>query len=303
MLDSLWITGPRPAGACLSGETEADVVVVGAGITGMVTALRLVEAGLKVVVLEGRSIGEGNTGRSTGNLYATVSTGVATLRRKWDDDKARMALAARQEAIEWIDTTASRLAIDCSLRRVPMHQCVLNRDSPSFDQLREEHEAALALGLPAAWSERVDGWPLAPAGVHTLSGQAHFNPYQFTAGLAKAVQRAGAAVYEHSRVVDIDAGEGVVTTPEGSVRAGHIVLATHTPMGIHMLHTEMEVYREYGVAAPLDGAGPTDGFDYQGHVRPRFLAGRLGSMCARREGAAMPLVGMQDSCPAPANPQ
>jgi len=258
MLDSLWIGGPRPAHPCLSGEAEADVVVVGAGITGLATALRLAEAGLEVVVLEGRSVGQGNTGRSTGNLYATVATGVAGLRRKWSDDKARLALAARQDAIDWIDAAATRLAIDCSLRRVPMHQCVLNRDSPALDGLREEHEAALALGLPAEWGERVEGWPLSPAGVHTLSGQAHFNPYRFAAGLAAAVQRAGGSVHEHSRVIDIDAAAGTVTTAGGSVRAGHIVLATHTPMGLHMLHTEMEVYREYGVAAPLPDGSPAD---------------------------------------------
>lgn len=257
-MDSLWISGPQAPAACLQGEVEVDVVVVGAGITGLATALRLVEAGLRVVVLEARSAGEGNTGRSTGNLYATVSPGLAALRRRWNDDEARLAVEARQEAIEWVDRTASRLGIDCGLRRVPLHQCVISRDSPSFEQLRQEHEAALALGLAAEWGERVEGWPLSPAGVHSLPDQAHFNPYRFTAGLAAAVSRAGGAAYGHSRVIDIDAGEGRVKTPEGSVRAKHIVLATHTPAGFNVLQAEMEVYREYGVAAPLRDEGPAD---------------------------------------------
>lgn len=257
-MDSVWIDGvPSPA-ACLTGEAEADVAVVGAGITGAVTALRLAEAGLKVAVLEARSAGEGNTGRSTGNLYATVSTGLATLRDKWDDEEARLATAARAAAIDWIEETANRLGIDCGLRRVPLHQCVLNAGSTAHEQLRREHEAAEALGLPAEWGDAVPGWPLSPAAVHTLSRQAHFNPYRFVAGLMAALRERGVALYEHSRVVDIDASEGLVITREGRVRARHIVLATHTPAGFNALQAEMEVYREYGVAAPLEGEGPSD---------------------------------------------
>lgn len=272
-MESLWINAsngaqdPQPTGrdgpgrsapGCLTGETTADVVVIGAGITGTATALRLAEAGLKVVVLEARSAGEGNTGRSTGNLYATTSTGLATLGRKWRDNQATLAVSARAAAIEWIDSTASRLGIDCGLVRVPLHQCVLNAGSPAHEQLRSEHEAAIRLGLEAEWGDEVPGWPLSPAAVHTLPGQAHFNPFRFVDGLVEALQQRGGVVYEHSRVVDIDASEGLVTTAEGSVRAGHIVLATHTPAGFNVLQAEMEVYREYGVAAPLEGDGPAD---------------------------------------------
>src|SRR5690606_28995972 len=104
----------------------------------------------------------------------------------------------------------------------------------------------------------VPGWLLSPAAVHTLSRQAHFNPYRFVAGLMAALRERGVALYEHSRVVDIDASEGLVITRVGRVRARHIVLATHTPAGFNALQAEMEVYREYGVAAPLEGEGPAD---------------------------------------------
>lgn len=257
-MDSVWIDGVAPPASCLTGEAEADVAVVGAGITGAVTALRLAEAGLKVVVLEARSAGEGNTGRSTGNLYATVSSGLAKLRGKWDDEKAALAISARAAAIDWIEETATRLGIDCALRRVPLHQCVLNAGSDAHEQLRAEHEAALGLGLQAEWGESVGGWPLSPAGVSSLPRQAHFNPYRFVAGLMAALRQRGVAIHEHSRVTDIDASEGLVITREGRVRARHIVLATHTPAGFNALQAEMEVYREYGVAAPLEGDGPSD---------------------------------------------
>src|SRR5690554_1037070 len=68
MTGSVWIDARRSASGPLADHVQADVVVVGAGITGAVTAWRLADAGHEVVLLEGRRAGEGNTGRSTGNL-------------------------------------------------------------------------------------------------------------------------------------------------------------------------------------------------------------------------------------------
>jgi len=183
---------------------------------------------------------------------------LTTLRDKWGERDATLALSARARAIDWIERTASELGIDCGFRRVPLHQCVADRYSSAYEGLRREHEAALELGLQAQWAQELAGWPMAAAGVHTLPDQAHFNPFRFVAGMVEALRQRGVAVYEDSRVVDWDPGEGVVETAAGQVRAGHIVLATHTPLGVNLLQTKMEVYREYGVAAPLRGEVPED---------------------------------------------
>ena len=251
-MDSIWMDERPDAPARLQGRLDADVVVVGAGITGLATAWRLAASGVQVVVLEARGVGGGNTGRSTGNLYDTVSTGLAGLLDKWKTADVQLAVSARAQAIAWIEDVARELGIDCGLRRVPLHQCVLDPQSPKLQELREEHEAALRLGLPAQWAGAIDGWPLEAAGVHSLPGQAHFNPYRFCVGLARALRDRGVAVHEHSGVVEVDPGGNVVVTAEGRVRAGHIVLATHTPLGVNLLQTKMEVYREYGVAGPVE---------------------------------------------------
>ena len=251
-MHSIWMDESRPPQQDLQGRRDADVVVVGAGITGLATAWRLAKAGAQVVVLEAREPGGGNTGRSTGNLYGTTSTGLATLLGKWKMEDVQLAVDARMQAIDWIEEVARKLSIDCGFRRVPLHQCVMDPQSPKLQELHEEHEAALRLGLVVQWGSSVEGWPLAAAGVHSLPGQAHFNPWRFTAGLAQALRELGVDVYGCSRVLEVDPEGNAVVTAEGRVRAGHIVLATHTPLGINLLQTRMEVYREYGVAGPLE---------------------------------------------------
>ena len=108
-MSSLWSIGPSAAQyPTLAGIELADVVVIGGGITGLGTALQLADDDRRVVVLEACRIGRGNTGRSTGNLYATLSQGLAPLRRKWNADVVRQVVELRSHAVDRIEQTVER---------------------------------------------------------------------------------------------------------------------------------------------------------------------------------------------------
>ena len=80
--------------------------------------------------------------------------------------------------------------------------------------------------------------------------------------------QAGAQLYEHSRVIELDAKARRAATATGAVKAQEIVLATHTPKGFHLVQAEMPVHREYGIARPLTGADPGPGiFWWRGDER------------------------------------
>lgn len=257
-MGSIWMVEPDGlATQPLSGIVAADSVVVGGGITGVSTALRLCAAGHRVVLLEAGRIGAGNTGRSTGNLYGTVSSGLSPLREKWGAGVVRDVVAMRLQAVEWVERTAARLDIHCGFARGPLFRGIATAQAQ--DRLEEEFGAAQEARLAPEWVEGVPGLPWLLRRTLRIDAQAQFNPYAYTRGLVRELVSRGALVHEHSGVIDIDARAGVVRTADGEVTADNIVLATHTPKGFNLVQAEMEVCREYGVAGRLGadaGSGP-----------------------------------------------
>lgn len=260
-MDSIWFAGGDHWGrfSALEGRIDVDTVIVGGGITGISTALRLSEAGQRVAVLEAARIGASNTGCSTGNLYGTVSAGLAQVRGKWGDDVTRDVAAMRMQAVDWVQETAARLGIDCGFARRPLFAGVAGDDPGQLETLEEEFAALQVAGLDPQWTDAMPGVPISLRRALHLERQAQFDPYCYTRALANALASRGVQLYEDSAVVDVDASDGRVTTAGGEAGARHIVFATHTPIGFNLVQAEMEVLREYGISATLASGAPPEG--------------------------------------------
>jgi glycine/D-amino acid oxidase-like deaminating enzyme/nitrite reductase/ring-hydroxylating ferredoxin subunit len=275
---SVWIdeAGPSVAYPALDRSLEADTAVVGGGITGLSTALRLSQAGQRVAVLEAGRIGASNTGGSTGNLYATVSEGLASLRRKWGDDVIREVVAWRAQAVDWIEHLVSAHSIDCDFARRPLVRGIAGSDPDKLRELEDEFAAADAAGLAPRWLDDVPDLPFRVHRAFRIEHQAQFDPYRYARGLARVLAERGVAVHEHTRVVATDAGDGSVRTERAGVSAGHIVFATHSPLGINLVQAEMKAYREYGISARLAEGTPPEGIHWlrdDGQSLRRYRAG------------------------------
>src|SRR4051812_49351391 len=104
---SIWddITQKARTYPSLSGDIEVDVAIIGAGITGVSTALPLIKAGKKVAIIEALSVGGGTTAYSTGNLYVPVQPYYRMVKKAHGGEAVAKTAQARSEAIDFIEQT------------------------------------------------------------------------------------------------------------------------------------------------------------------------------------------------------
>jgi glycine/D-amino acid oxidase-like deaminating enzyme/nitrite reductase/ring-hydroxylating ferredoxin subunit len=244
---------PKPDFPALAAEIDVDVAIIGGGITGITTAALLAQSNLRVAVLEAAQIGSGTTGHSTGNLYATVDQNLHKLSAKWGEIKTRQVVDSRRGAVDLVESLVQQHNIQCGFSRQPWTLYSMDADPTANDTIEHEYQAAMRFGLQARISNDLP----VPYPVHKaliVSNQAQFHPLSYVRQLASAIRSGRCEIYEMSPVTDVDESTGLIKTLQGRVHAQHIVMATHTPLGISLLHTELGVYREYAVAAPLHEA-------------------------------------------------
>ncbi len=222
----LWLDNPaRPAPRDpLVGPTEVDLLVVGAGFTGLWTALRAVERdpSSRVLVVEADRIAEHATGRNGGFCEASLTHGEENGRARWPEEYDRLHELGMRNLDE-IEETVRRHGIDCGFARGgvlavatrPHEVAGLSPDSPGF---LDQH----------AVREMVDS-PTYLAGRHEPDGTALVDPARLAWGLAEAAESNGARIAEHTRLTSLRRRRGGVEarTDHGVVRARHVVLATN----------------------------------------------------------------------------
>lgn len=242
-----------PPFAALRGDTQCDVVVIGAGLTGLLTAHRSLRSGKTVVVLERDKVGAGTSGATTAHVTALVDAGYATLAKKFGAEGARRVARAMTRGIDELEELAIELSAGDFLR-VPGY--LLAHDASAVDDIREEHQALRDAGLAA---ELVQGVPFGKARLDglMLPRQAQLDPMSLMSALALHIQALGGRVYERSPVTAIEDGEPCrVTTALGTVVATDVVMATHTPLGFSVVQTDVAPYRSYvasvRLAAPIE---------------------------------------------------
>jgi glycine/D-amino acid oxidase-like deaminating enzyme len=171
---SPWGPARRPRAAPpLRSDLQADVAVIGGGITGVTAARLLAEDGASVVLLEAHRLASGATGNTTAKVSAHHGPGsYSTLLSKFGADATRVYGQANQAAVDFIEERIRAEEIDCGWRRRTNY--VYAPGPEHRNEIEREAEAALAGDLPA---ELVDTVPLPyPTGpAVAVSDQAEFD--------------------------------------------------------------------------------------------------------------------------------
>jgi glycine/D-amino acid oxidase-like deaminating enzyme/nitrite reductase/ring-hydroxylating ferredoxin subunit len=250
---SLWIeTTPETTYPRLGGKVEVDVVVVGAGITGVMTAWLLKQEGRRVALVDMLRVGEGATGYTTAKLTVGHNLIYADLLKKHGQETARDYAASNQWAIEKLEELVTSEEIDCDWERASNY--VYTESHERLSDLREEVEAARRAGVSAELTTETD-LPFPVLGAIRIDAQAQFHPQKFLQGLAARVVGDGSHVFEQTRVTDVRSGDHcVVSTDQGGdeLRARHVVLATHLPfLDRGLFFAKAHPQKSYAIAAQI----------------------------------------------------
>ena len=119
---SVWIPDAgAPSFPSLSGDVVTDVVVVGAGISGLTTAALLQRAGHDVVVVDMHRVATGTTGHTTGKVTSQHGLIYARLAAEHGEETARMYGEANEAGVAMVAELAAEASADCDLTRAPAY--------------------------------------------------------------------------------------------------------------------------------------------------------------------------------------
>lgn len=219
----------------LQGHTRCDVCVVGGGISGCSAALHLAERGYRVHLLEDARIGWGASGRSGGQIIPGLSTDVGDFRRALGNEAVRELWAMTCEAVALVRRRVEQHGIDCDLTWGYVHAANRPRQMRALeawhtDLVNQCGYQAMQLLDRSGLAEHVASARYVGGAYQQDAG--HLHPLNYTLGLARAAQAAGARLHQDSRVVDIQHGTTVrAKTAAGEVEADYLLLCGNAYLG------------------------------------------------------------------------
>jgi len=246
----------------LVGDTDTDLVVVGAGFSGLWAALHAVNdtPGRSVVVLEAETTGFGASGRNGGFLEASLTHGIANGVSHWPGDLAALERLGAENFAAIVDLIRD-VGLDVGLEvtgatAVATEPWHIGELEEGVDLYREHGERVELLDRPSMRA-RVDS-PTYIGGLHVPDGTALVNPARLAWGLRSLAESKGVVFHEDSPVRKVmrSGTSLVVEVPEGSVCARKVLVATNAYRGPvrSMRRYIVPVYDYVLMTEPLDAA-------------------------------------------------
>ncbi len=231
--DSIWaaVTPPGPKWPTLAGTARADTAVIGAGFTGLSTALSLRKAGIDVAVIEAAEPGWGASGRNNGQVIPTLSKpDPDDIEARYGEAGARFVSLLRDSASILFDTVRE-YGIAAEAEQTGWVQPVHSPGRIRIAERRVRQWAARGAAVEFLDSTRIrdmlgsDAWY---GGFWNRTG-GHINPLALARGLAVAATAAGARIFARTPALEFtrEGSQWLVRTPAGEVRARALVLATN----------------------------------------------------------------------------
>jgi glycine/D-amino acid oxidase-like deaminating enzyme len=212
----------------LEGSLSVDVCVVGAGFTGVATALTLAERGFSVALVEANRVGWGASGRNGGQLINGIS-GLSKIQKKYGDGIADMLWDLRWRGNDIIHERVAKYGIDCDLKKGFIETALKPRQVADLEDYAAEMEKHRHPHPWELWDKEKTQQLLgtdAFIGGFVSYRDGHLHPLNLCIGEARAASGLGVQIFEQSPVTGIEHGPRPrVRTASGQVEADSVVLA------------------------------------------------------------------------------
>lgn len=278
---SLWTNASLPDFPALARDIDVDVLVVGAGITGITTAYLLLQEGVQVALIDREKIACGDSARTTAHLTYVTDERLHQLVSRFGTDAARKFWEAGAIAIETIERIVEEHGHDAEFVRVPgtLHARIGQEPSrKEIEALRKDAELAQSFGFDATFVESTVYGRM--PGVR-FAQQAKFHPRKYLDCLLTEIQQRGGLVFENTVMKSVeDGGPNLMTVRanKSRIRCKYLVIATHNPlMGkkgpltASLFQTKLALYTSYVLAARLPLGTVPEGLYWDTHDPYEYL--------------------------------
>ena len=224
-----------PARPELAGTVETDIAIIGAGYTGLSAALHLAKGGYKVAVLEAQRAGWGASGRNGGQVGSGQRVDQDAIESAYGLDQAKQLWDLAEEAKELVRSLIEDHAINCDpvpgIIEAAHRQRYVGEIHAYADKLARQYDYDKIRNLDREEMRSLIRSEAYHGGAID-EGAFHVQPLAYALGLADAAEKAGASIFETSRVREIRRGRNVeLVTCKGSLKASHLIVACNGYLG------------------------------------------------------------------------
>lgn len=226
-----WYTSSIPPPVSLpplAGSRQADVVILGAGLTGLGAAVSLAQQGLEVVVLEAQRVGWGASGRNGGQALVGFGCDQQVLEGLTGQAHARLLFEYSRQGLALLKQRIEQFQIDCQWRPGAVDVAISARQASGLQRQAERMAALYDYPLQLWDQAQLQAQVASPRFIAGLfdANAGHLHPLRYVLGLARAARQLGVRIHEHSAVTRLEHGRQVrLHTAHGCITAPFAVIA------------------------------------------------------------------------------
>lgn len=230
--ESLWVaTSGQTSYPVFNRVKKYDVIIIGAGITGLLAAYYLQIAGVKVAVLEADSIIKGTSGYTTAKITLAHGLIYNNLINNFGIETAKIYAGSNQWAIGEIERIIKQYGINCDFEKTSAINYAISQTEVL--NIRKEYDVTKLIGLSVSLESSSDG-PVKHIGAIRYDQQAQFHPRNFLLAIASFFTEMGGEIFENTRVLEIvEQKKCEVIIQSGSITADKVIICSNNPIVNH----------------------------------------------------------------------